>query len=153
MPYTILSIFTCQLKLLLVKILLKTHGSYLTEKQTDLKMSRPKVNMSTQWDSSLGLQTMRYSVDHLLFIKIMWDVCEWEYFSLKGRKSPGLVTSFLTIYILNLYHTYWLFWTPPELWREIKPVDSFKSQFRFKQNDQNCLNLFFSPLNLLARQC
>lgn len=94
-----------------------------------------------EWPSPLYKDNVRYA-------------CEWKYFSLKGRKqSPGLVTFFLMICILYLSHTYWLFWTLPELWREIKPVYSFTSQFQFKQNDQNCPNLFFSPLNLLARQC
>lgn len=50
------------------KILLKRYNSYFTGKETDLKMSKPKVNTSIHWDSSLSPQNTRYSVDHCFHI-------------------------------------------------------------------------------------
>lgn len=44
----------------LVKILLKKDDSYFTDKETDLEISRPEVNMFIHWNPSLGLQKTRH---------------------------------------------------------------------------------------------
>lgn len=128
-----------------------------------LKLSRPKVNMSIQRDSSLSLQNVRHSVGHLLpyncrtpfYKNNVRYASEQEHSPWKDRKAFTRLSHLLS-YDLDfgsLSHIYWLHWIPPELRREIKHVYSFTSQLYFKQGWSKLSKPFHFCPNLAIEMC